>query len=360
MARRTKDQKRKAGSLEKDGKSDKQSKDSKSEKKSSEDKKKKKKKKKAKKAAKKGKRVQKVDKGPQIPKGPVPVNITRFSATIDPIELFSDALDGKIFNERAEIKVEAEMLGGSLNVVVGRDKREVAIKGDADQLDIRQLNALFSLVPLPFSGSFGSDIDLTIPYSKKGALQLGSVEGKLSVRMRSSVVGPGQVESAKLKSLGGVIDIPKLRLTSLGGSINFAKKKARIDAFKLKGKDVDGELFGYIRLNNQVKKWRPNLFLKFKFSDSFLKRESAVKTLMKSISYVKRGTAKDGYTGFTMTGRLDNPTLRPRKKNPHARKRSTRKGRASKASKRENFASEVAPRRVPNVSERPTAEDPVA
>ena len=316
-----------AGKPEKDSKK----KDAKASK-TKKDKKAAKSKKKKAKTKKKGKTV--IDKGPQIPKGPVPVNITRFSAKIDPLELLSDALDGKVFNERAEVKVEAEMLGGNLNVVVERGERDVQIQGEAGKLDIRQINALFSFMSLPFSGSFGSKIDLKIPYSKKGKLQLGSIEGKLSLKMRSSVLGPGQIESKKLKSLGGIIDIPRLRLAALGGDINFAKKKARFDKFEIKGKDVSGELFGYIRLNNKPKKWRPNLYLKFKFSSAFLKRESAVKTLMKSVSYVKRGTSKDGYTGFTVTGLIDKPTFRPRKRNPHARKRAARKSPRKSAKKK--------------------------
>ena len=200
---------------------------------------------------------------------------------------------------------------------------------EADQIDLGQLNSLSRTVPLPVMGQLGLNIDLELPFDDKGRHKPTKLDGTISLDVSNVVLGPGDFKSPALKSLGGSVAVPKLRLANFGGSLVFAKRRATFENFKFGGPDVEGGVAGYLQLAKTWPRVGPRAHLRFKFSEAFLKANSAVKTILTTLPTIKRGTDKEGFTGFTVTGRMSKPSWRPRKSNPYAPRQKAK--RAKKA-----------------------------
>ena len=120
----------------------------------------------------------------------------------------------------------------------------------------------------------------------------------------------------KLKSLGGVVDVPKLGIEALNADLKFGKKRGQISKFSFKGQDVTGDISGYIRLNDQFERWRPNLYLRFKFSDPFLKEGKRDQDSDDQYFIRSPRNRKGRLHSFTMTGVMDSPDLSTPKDQP--------------------------------------------
>ncbi len=247
------------------------------------------------------------DKPPPIPTGPQPLLVESLRAKVSPFDLISGVIDGRI---------EAALLGGTVEVDFKRHAEQLEVDAHWDGLDLGQLSVLRSTLPLPLVGGFEGQVDVEIPRNDKGQLRLASMTGSIDLKVADARIGPGRIESDKLGAFP-FFDVPAVRVAELGGKLAFGKRRATFENFAFTGKDVEGELSGYIQLANDLKRWGPRAFLRFKFSDAFVKENREVKTAMSSIPYLRQGTDRDGYTGFAVTGTLAAPKWRPRKTNPY-------------------------------------------
>lgn len=247
------------------------------------------------------------DKPPPIPAGPQPLLVESLRAKVSPFDLIGGVIDGR---------VEAALLGGTVEVDFKRHAEQLEVDAHWDGLDLGQLSVLRSTLPLPLVGGFEGQVDVEIPRNDKGQLRLASMTGSIDLKVADARIGPGRIESDKLGAFP-YFDVPAVRVAELGGKLAFGKRRATFENFAFTGKDVEGELSGYIQLANDLKRWGPRAFLRFKFSDAFVKENREVKTAMSSIPYLRQGTDRDGFTGFAVTNTLASPKWRPRKTNPY-------------------------------------------
>ena len=244
---------------------------------------------------------------PSVPQGPQPLEVASLRARISPFKLLGGVIDGRI---------EAAMLDGTIEVDFDRNREQVTVNATISGLDLSALGVLRSALPLPLVGGFDGTVAMEIPLTDQGKLRLSSMTGALEVKVSGAAIGPGMIESDKLGAFR-VFEVPLVRIAELGGKLLFEKRRATFDNFVINGQDVDGELSGYIQLANDIKRWGPRGYLRFKFSETFLEKNRDVKTMMGGVPYLKQGTDREGYTGFAVTGTLTQPKWRPRKTNPY-------------------------------------------
>jgi type II secretion system protein N len=246
------------------------------------------------------------DKPPPMPEGPQPLHIDELKVKVGLFSLLGGGLKGHL---------EAKLLGGEMQGDVDRNHEALKVAARWSELDLRQLEVLRRLLPLPIAGGFQGDVDVEVPAGDQGALKLASMTGHVNLKVANGTIGPGRIESDKLGAFS-YFDVPKARLDELGGKITLDKRRGTFEGFKVAGKDLDGEITGYIQLADKFDRWAPRAHLRFKFSDEFLDKNKDVKVAMNSIGYLKRGQL-DGYTGFSVTGTFQHPQFQPRKRSPY-------------------------------------------
>lgn len=266
------------------------------------------------------------DQPPPIPPGPQPLYVESLRAEVALGKLIGDLMDGRIFNEEGEAALEAALLGGKLEARVTRTPGQMDVDATFDGLDLGQLTVLRTLLPLPIVGQFEGEVDLEVPLDEDGRFRLGSTTGFITLNLSNAVLGPGQIEAEALKNFGGFFDVPRLTLASFGGRINFEQRRAEFENFAFRGKDLEGDLTGSVQLANNLERFNPRAYLRFKFSEEFLERESAIGTLMRTVPEIRRGTGGDGFTGFgiTLNTRKGSLAWRPTPRNPYGPRTSVR------------------------------------
>lgn len=265
------------------------------------------------------------EKPPPVPAGPQPLHIESLRAKVALGKLISDLTDGQLLDDEAEAVLEARVLGGAIDARVERNTETTHLVAQFSGLDLQQLTVLRTLLPLPVLGGFEGEVDVEIPQDDKGQLRLASTAGHLSISLSNAVLGPGRIENDGLRNFGGFFDVPRLTLARFGGKINFERRRAVFEDFAFQGKDLEGDLTGYVQLANKLDRFNPRAYLRFKFADAFLEREKGIKTLMSVVPEIKKGTGSDGFTGFAVSVKTDprsrgkKLSWRPTPRNPYVR-----------------------------------------
>ncbi len=243
---------------------------------------------------------------PPLPDGPQPLHVDELRFKMGLWDLLTGNQSGVL---------EAKMFGGTLDAAYRRDREKLDVDAKWSELDLRQLAALKSVLPLPLTGAFNGEVDVEVPVGDQGGLRLTAATGHVDVKVHHGAIGPGRIESDKLGAFP-YFDVPKARVDELGGRLAIEKRRATFENFKMSGRDMEGELTGYIQLADKFDRWAPRAHLRFKFSDEFLEKNKDVKVMMTSVGYLKRGQS-EGYTGFSVTGTFQKPQFQPRKKSPY-------------------------------------------
>ncbi len=270
------------------------------------------------------------DKPPPVPAGPQPLHVDALRARVGLGKLLSDLMDGKLLNEDAEAELDAQLLGGAIDARVEKNSETTHLVANFQGLDLQQLTVLRNLLPLPVLGGFDGEIDVEIPTDDKGNFRLASTAGFLSLSLSNAVLGPGRIESDELRNFGGFFDVPRLTLAQFGGKITFERRRANFEDFAFRGKDLEGDLTGYVQLANKLERFNPRAYLRFKFAEDFLEREKGIGVLMRTVPQIKRGTGGDGFTGFAVSVKTDPKTRkkalswRPTPRNPYGGRTSPR------------------------------------
>jgi len=261
------------------------------------------------------------DKPPKVPQGPRPVHVARLRAKLGLGDLLGGIFSGEL---------EAEMLDGTVSGSFFRGDEVLEVAGNWSGLDVRKVSFLRRFVPFPIGGEFEGEVDLEIPVNDKGGLRLTSTHGHVDVKLAGAWIGPGRIETNKMEGVP-FFDLPKARVGQVGGRLKFEKRRASFENFDISGKDVEGELTGFIQLASKLGLWGPRAHIRVKFSDEFLEKNKDVKFALTNSRYLKRGIV-DGALGLSITRTLLDPKFTPRKYSPYKR-RSTRRAKRAKPKK---------------------------
>lgn len=281
------------------------------------------------------------DDGPKRPEDPSKtIKLDRLKIAAAPFKLIGGTIDGSL---------EAELLKGTIDAQVAQSDEEITLTGTVTDLDASQLDALRQIVDLPIVGTLSSEMDLVVPVKadrkgKRGP-DLEGITGTVGLTIANAALGPGQIIPKGKNAFP--FDVPKTRIQSLGGQLVFARKQATFENFKIRGKDLEGEVTGYSMLRPKLKDWRLNAHINFKFTEAFLAKNRDVKLAMKNSAYLKKGRSGD-YTGFNIHGTVGKVKFRPRKKSTSRGARTSRsKGKSARKTKTVNRKSSVKSRRPP-------------
>ena len=284
----------------------------------------------------------KKDVAPPLPEGPMPIYVERLTASVSPLSLMKGIIDGEL---------DAELLGGTLNASLHKGSSEMTVKGTWSGLAVDQITTLRKKLGLPIAGSIEGEIDLEVPIDE-AKLKLSKTTGHLDARIVNALMGPGQIATEKM----GMLDVPKVRMSEFGGRLAFASRKATFENFVITGKDLEGDVQGYIQLADDIKRWGPRAHLQFKFSEAFLTKNDDVKTAFSGFPQLRRATNREGQTGVQLTGTFKDLKPRLLKTSVYRRKatRSAKKTAAKKKGKAAKKPSKRKPRSAKGGSTRGT------
>ncbi len=281
----------------------------------------------------------KEEQAPPIPELPQALSLEVLSARINPLDLMEGLVRGEL---------SAEVLQGELQFNFEHNKEHLLLQGSWSKLDLRQIEILKEFIKVPLGGNFAGMMDLEFPFNDKGKLRYASITGEISLNISETLAGPGSFKSPRM----GEFELPKAELGELRGKVKFEKRKANIEEFSFNGKDIEGELTGFVLLNSKLKRWAPRLHMRFRFAENFLKEHSLGAALR--VAFSKNAMDEDGFVGLLFKGvSFKKAKSKPRKLSPYkkqqrsakkikrskksahkVRKKSTKKRGLSKASKR--------------------------
>ncbi len=210
--------------------------------------------------------------------------------------------------------VKGELAGGTLEAEVTKASDGLHAVGNWDTLDLRELSFLRRKLGVPVTGLLSGDLDVDVPSTDEGKLRMSSAQGHIALKLAEASLGPGKVPG---KSIGfDTVDVPQVRIQGIDGKLVLDKKRATVDHFDIVGKDLEGELTGYIELKDAFARMAPRLHIRFKLGDEFLEAHKDVKVLMSSVPKLKSAQA-DGYTGLMINGSFSAPTVTPKRESPY-------------------------------------------
>jgi type II secretion system protein N len=242
---------------------------------------------------------------PSVPAGPMPITVESLKAKVGLFALLRGAKAGAL---------EASLAGGTIEAELDHGGDGYHLTGKWDALDLRQFTFLRRKLDLPLAGTLAGEVDVEVPTTDEGKPRIPSATGHVALKVADAAIGPGKLA---LKSGGfDAVDVPLTRIASLDGKLVLEKKKATIEHFDITGKDVEGELTGYIELKDAWAKMGPRAHLRFKLTDEFLEAHKDIKVLVTSLPKLKSATS-EGFIGLLVNGTMADPKVTPRKDSPY-------------------------------------------
>jgi type II secretion system protein N len=241
---------------------------------------------------------EKSDGAPPMPSGPRPITVEHLKAKVGLLALMRGAKAGA---------VEAGLGGGTLEAELDHNGEAYHLTGKWDAIDLRQLAFLRRKVDLPLAGTLAGEVDVEVPTADEGKVKLANAVGHVSLKIADASLGPGTLAT---------FELPLTRINAIDGKLVLDKKKATVDHFDITGKDLEGELTGYIDLKESFARFGPRVHLRFKLGDEFLEAHKDLKTLLTLTPKVKNATS-EGYTGVMINGTFSDPKLVWRKDSPY-------------------------------------------
>jgi type II secretion system protein N len=179
----------------------------------------------------------------------------------------------------------------------------------ARDVKMGELPGVRDAINLPLSGVAKIDLDLS---SESG--KLAEAKGEIILSCDNLVIGDGKTPLKVTGNpfLSGGLTLPRVRLDDFGGRVAIDKGLAKLQ--EIGGRSPDGEvaLEGEVTLRDPFPSSTVNAYLRFKFTDAFLKQAAAVQTILQMAG--AQGKRPDGFYGMRLSGRLGQlnpPVLSP-------------------------------------------------
>ncbi|MCB9649821.1 MAG: type II secretion system protein GspN [Deltaproteobacteria bacterium] len=214
----------------------------------------------------------------------------------------------------AEVKARGHILplltGGrgvtaDLPIAQGTVHADVVDSSDRTQLEAELKGIQIALVPglqdaigVPLTGKLDLDADLDLDKAKPEASS-GTIK----------IAGAG-LELLKGGKVAGMTLPFELSIGDFSWTIPITEGKAKLDKLGIKGDSVELELDGTLTLNADLSRSVPNLVVKFKPTEAFLKKEPLLNALLANIN---RAKGSDGFYAYTLTGSLKHPRFAMRR-----------------------------------------------
>ena len=239
---------------------------------------------------------------------PVTGKPTRF--TIESAKVSPSLL--ALLSSSFSFSMTAEALGGKIEL---DQKGTPGKKGgfrtelDARDIDMSEIPGIKESINMPLTGKLKLEVRFA---SETG--RYADANGAMTIACEDCVAGDGKtpLKIAGNPFLAAGLTLPRTHIGNLGGRIAIEKGTAKLQGVESKSPDGEVALEGDIALHDPLPQSTVNLYLRFKLSDAFLQKASAVQMLLQAAA--AQGKRPDGFYGLRIGGRLGQlspPVLTP-------------------------------------------------
>jgi len=217
-----------------------------------------------------------------------------------------------LFSSSMSFSVSAEALGGKIDL----DQRGAPGKKggfrtelNARDIDMAEIPGIREAINMPLTGKLKLDVRIA---SETG--RYADAAGAMTIACEDCVAGDGKtpLKVPGNPFLAAGLTLPRTRIGNLGGRIAIDKGTAKLQGVESKSPDGEVALEGEINLRDPMPQSNVNLYLRFKLSEAFLQKASAVQMILQAAA--SAGKRPDGFYGLRIGGRLGQmspPVLTP-------------------------------------------------
>ena len=196
------------------------------------------------------------------------------------------------------VTAELPIAQGTVHADVVDSSARTQVDAQLTGIQIALIPGLQDAIGVPLTGKLDLDAQVDLDKAKPEASS-GTIK----------LTGAG-LELLKGGKVAGMTLPFELSIGDFAWTIPITEGKAKLDKLGIKGDSVELELDGTITLNADMARSIPNLVVKFKPTEAFLKKEPLLSALLNNIS---RAKGSDGFYAYTLTGSLKHPRFAMRR-----------------------------------------------
>lgn len=206
-----------------------------------------------------------------------------------------------------DVSFGVEAGGGSLDgsYVTDKEGKNKHVVAELDAFDLGAAG-LGSFIGMPLAGTATGTVDLELPED------VNTSAGEIDLEISSLTLGDGK-NKMKVPGMAGGLTLDAIDAGTLKLKVSLKEGVATFETFEAKGKDLQLEGSGSVRLASELLRSRADLTLGFKIEDSYRNKSEKTKIaleLMQGNPLMKSATGSDGMTRLQLSGVLS--MLRPR------------------------------------------------
>jgi type II secretion system protein N len=223
----------------------------------------------------------------------------------------------------------ASAFGGELAGVYSANDEATELELGIEKVGVSDMPLLAEAVGLPMTGALTGNVLLDMPEQKAS-----KAEGSISFKIQDLTVGDG-----KAKILN-TIALPKVAVGEVDFDAEVKEGVLTVKKFGAKGKDLELEAEGRIRLREPFETSLMEMTMRFRFSDAYKNKNdttrglfgdpnSSTPGLMDLDPKVRRSKRADGFYAWSARGSISKPTLVPLSEGASSRTTGKRSSRSS-------------------------------
>lgn len=199
---------------------------------------------------------------------------------------------------------DAELAGGDADgdITIGENDLDVDI--EIDEVDLGALPALRQFTKVPLGGTLSGEIVLVMPN------EIAESTGNIAVTIEALSIGDGK-SKLEIPDWGG-LTLDRAEAGNLELTVTIEEGVANIDRATARGKDLELDALGKVRLLRPLKRSDLNLMIRAKVQDAYRERSPKVATMLElASSGLKAAQTEDGAIQYTIAGAVGG-RLRPK------------------------------------------------
>jgi type II secretion system protein N len=205
----------------------------------------------------------------------------------------------------------AEAFGGELDGVYSANEEATELELHIDKAGVHEMPLLAEAVGLPMTGALTGNVELRMPEQK-----VSKAEGTIAFKITDLAAGDG-----KAKILNAIA-LPRVTVGIVTFDAEVRDGVLKIRQFGAKGKDLELQAEGRIRLRDPFEMSLMEMTMRFKFSDAYKNKndttrglfgdpDSSAPGLLDLDPKVRRSKRADGFYAWSARGPITRPTLVP-------------------------------------------------
>jgi type II secretion system protein N len=201
----------------------------------------------------------------------------------------------------------AKLLGGTVGGAVG-GLSGLTVKANLDDLNLASGN-LKGISGLDLEGRVNGSLSLTLPAGsgKSAAPDLTQASGELDLRIEKALIKGGTV-MVPMYNEPVPMDLPRIEPGEVNARVKFDKGTGTVEQVQAKGKDLELDASGTLKLGRSVDASELALGLKLKTDPAFVQRLGMVGA---GLSIMPPDKDKPDFRVASITGYLGRPTFSP-------------------------------------------------